>query len=561
MIALNPQFLRRYKDLVWLLYKYGGSDIVHKSGLSVVGGSVPPPHEQDASNDKSAKPLPEQLADDLESLGPAFVKLGQLLSTRPDILPESYLDALSRLQDQGKPAPWPEIERLLHEEFQTDSDRIFSDFEHEPIAAASLGQVYRASLRDGRKVIVKVQRPRIIEPLENDLAAFSEISRVLHDHTEFGRRWQVKTLVETLARTIANELDYRREALDSHLLAQNLREFERIQVPEAIDSLTRRRVLTMERVEGTKITTVSQAALVDIHQRELVDELFKAYLHQVFVDGLFHSDPHPGNLLVTCDGRIALIDFGMITRISTEARMKMVKLLFAVCEGDGEEAARVTEALGEPTATFKRGEFSRLIGQIVARQHDLPVQQMGTGHTIMQILRAAGETGIVVPESLMMLGKTLMNLDKVVALLDPRFNPTAVVREQAAQIMKDYSVQRFSLTQLYKAFLDSTELVQSLPGRINTVTKRLADNELEVKVRTIDEVKFIRGLHKVANRITVGLIVAALIVGASHMMSIEGPAKLLGYPVLPLFMFLGAAIGGVALMWRAATVDDVDERN
>src|SRR5579863_9682969 len=165
MITLSTPFLKRYKDLAWLLYKYGGSDMLHQSGLSAaLGDSGHTSHELSAlTNGNATKPLPEQFADDLESLGPAFVKLGQLLSTRPDILPESYLDALSRLQDRGKPVPWVEIERVLHEEFQTDPDRIFSEFDCEPIAAASLGQVYRAALHDGRKVVVKVQRPGIIE--------------------------------------------------------------------------------------------------------------------------------------------------------------------------------------------------------------------------------------------------------------------------------------------------------------------------------------------------------------------------------------------------------------
>ncbi|HEY2250104.1 MAG TPA: AarF/UbiB family protein, partial [Planctomycetaceae bacterium] len=496
MIALKPAYLKRYKDLAWLLYKYGGSDLVHQSGLSdAVGDSThsssSSPSPPAITNGQPVKPLPEQLADDLESLGPAFVKLGQLLSTRPDILPEPYLDALSRLQDHGKPAPWVEIQRILQEEFETDPDRIFDEFDREPIAAASLGQVYRATLHDGRKVIVKVQRPGIIEPLESDLAAFAEISRVLHDHTELGRHWQIKPLVETLTRTIASELDYRREAHDSHVLGQNLREFDRLMIPQAIDSLTRRRVLTMERVEGTKITEVSPLVLVDMGHEELVGQLFKGYLRQVFVDGIFHSDPHPGNLMLTIDGRIALLDFGMITRVSTETRLKMVKLVLAVCHGDGEETARITESLGERTPLFKRGEFCRRIGHLVASQQDLAVQQMGTGRTIMNVLRTAGETGIVVPESLLMLGKTLMNLDKAVAVLDPKFNPTAAVREQAAEMVKNYSLGRFSLNHFYEAVLNTTDLLQTLPGRINTVTRRLADNELEIKVRTIDEVKFI----------------------------------------------------------------------
>ena len=563
MIAVSPPFLKRYKDIAWLLYKYGGSDFVRQSGLVSVlrDAGHPQGAEEPLPNGSSSKPLPEQLADDLESLGPAFIKLGQLLSTRPDILPPAYLDALSRLQDKGKPAPWPEIERVLEEEFETHPDRIFDELDRVPIATASLGQVYRATLHDGRPVIVKVQRPDMIRSLNDDLAAFTELAELLHNHTELGRCWQVKPMMETLSRNIASELDYRREAHDSHLLADNLRQFDRLQVPQAIDSLTRPRVLTMEHVDGVKITEVSQVVLIELDRKELNHQLFRGYLQQVLIDGVFHSDPHPGNLLLTRNGRIALLDFGMITRVSAETRMHLVKLLFAVSRGEGEEAARVAEAMSQPTPLFKRHEFVRKISHLVSDHQDVAVENMGTGRVIMSIHRAAGEAGIIVPESLMMLGKTMMNLDRVVTILDPTFNPTSAVRDQAGDIVQQYSQRRLSLTQLYQAVLDTTDLMQSLPSRISTVTRRLADNELEIKVRAFDEIKFIRGLHKVANRITGGLVVGALIVGASHMMDIDAPTKIFGYPALPLVMFLVASIAGLILLWRGTMVDDVDERN
>jgi ubiquinone biosynthesis protein len=189
---------------------------------------------------------------------------------------------------------------------------------------------------------------------------------VLHNHTELGRRWQVKPLVETLTRTISNELDYQHEAHDSHVLAENLRRFDRLVVPQAIDDLTRARVLTMEHIDGVKITEASPVVLVELDRQELIRQLFRGYLHQVLVDGVFHSDPHPGNLLLTRDGRIALLDFGMITRISPETRMSMVKLLFAICHGEGEEAARIAEGMSEPTPLYKRQDFVHRISRLVA---------------------------------------------------------------------------------------------------------------------------------------------------------------------------------------------------
>ncbi|HLB85933.1 MAG TPA: AarF/ABC1/UbiB kinase family protein, partial [Steroidobacteraceae bacterium] len=330
-LSLHPERLKRYKDVARLLFKYGRSDLVRRAGLdeALAGETLTP--EADAK--------PEELATDLERLGPAFIKLGQLLSTRADLLPSPYLDALGRLQDRIEPFSFAEVERVIHEDLGVRISKAFAAFDAEPMAAASLGQVHRAALRDGRRVAVKVQRPNIRDGLAADLATMEDIAGFLDQHTTAGQQFEFVQMVAEFRRTLAQELDYQREAHNLVRIAANLSSFRRIVVPAPVEDYTSARVLTMEFIQGQKITTITPLLRQDFDAIGLARELFRAYLHQIIVDGFFHADPHPGNVLLTEDRRIALIDLGMVSRLSPSRQDQLLKLLLAVSETNGDRAA------------------------------------------------------------------------------------------------------------------------------------------------------------------------------------------------------------------------------
>src|SRR5207249_3080603 len=253
----------------------------------------------------------EELANDLEQLGPTFVKVGQLLSTRADLLDPAAMKSLSRLQDDVEPFPFADVERIVATELGVRVSKAFSRFDETPLAAASLGQVHRAALRDGREVAVKVQRPNVREQVVRDLESMAELADFLDHHSEIGRRYGFARMVNELRRSILLELDYRREAHNMVTIGRNLARFRRLQIPQPIEDLSATRVLTMNYIAGSKITKANPVVLADANAGELADELFRAYLHQVIIDGVFHADPHPGNVLLTDDGRIGLLDLGM----------------------------------------------------------------------------------------------------------------------------------------------------------------------------------------------------------------------------------------------------------
>src|SRR3954469_3103008 len=333
-LSLKPQHLGRYRDIARLLVKHGRSDLVRQAGL---GDALDDVEDADTATKADAK----ELATDLEAMGPTFVKLGQLLSTRADLLPQVYLDALSRLQDRAEPFSFAEVERIVEDELGVRISRAFEEFDHEPLAAASLGQVHRAVLRDGRPVAVKVQRPNIRGRIREDMEAIEEIAEFVDAHTDAGRRFGFHGMVVEFRKSLLAELDYRREAANLRTLCQDLQRYDRLVVPQPVEDYSTAVVLTMDYLPGRKVTELGPLAQMEMDAGVLADQLFRGYLDQILVHGFFHADPHPGNVLLTDDGRLALLDLGMVARVTPDLQDDLIKLLLAISEGQGKDAAAV----------------------------------------------------------------------------------------------------------------------------------------------------------------------------------------------------------------------------
>ena len=548
VVSLKPERLKRYKDVAMLLIKYGRSDLISPAGLE---GSVLP--DEIAAETETAPA--EDLANDLERLGPTFIKLGQLLSTRADLLPGPYLDALERLQDRIEPFPYEEVERIVSGELGVRISKAFADFEPAPLAAASLSQVHRATMRDGRAVVVKVQRPDIRELIVGDLEALGEIAHFLDDHTELGKRYEFDNMLVNLRKSLLRELDFTIEANNLHVIGQNLAEFEEIIIPEPIDDYTTTRVLTMEYISGKKITALNPLRLLEIDGSLLAEELFSAYLKQFLIDGLFHADPHPGNVFLTDDNRIGLIDLGMVGRVTRSFQDNLLRLMLAISEGRGEMAAQAAIKMGEPKEGFDRATFERRITDLVAENADAILSKMNAAKVTLEITRVSADCWFRLPPEFTMIAKALLNLDRVVYSLDTHFDPNSIIRERANEILQRNILKSVAPNNLLSGVVDLKEFAEKLPTRVNRILDAVGDNELRFKVDAIDEKVVLEGLQKVANRITLGLIVASLIVGAAMLMRVETSFRIFGYPGLAMIFFLLAAAAGLALSVSILSTD------
>jgi ubiquinone biosynthesis protein len=549
-ISLKPEHLKRYKDIAWLLLKYGRSDVVKQAGMDA---SI---DVEEVITDKAQAQEAEEFAKDIEKLGPTFIKLGQLLSTRPDILPPAYMQALSRLQDNVEAFSFADIEEIITSELGVRISKAFSEFDADPIAAASIGQVHRARMRDGREVVVKVQRPKIREHILKDLEALAEISELIDNHTEVGQRYEFQTMLEEFRKSILRELDFRLEANNLITLHRNLAEFDSIEVPLPIEDFTTSRVLTMEHVRGKKITALSPLERIELDGDKLADELFHAYMKQLLVDGFFHADPHPGNVFLTDKGKIALLDLGMAARIAPGLQEKLLQLLLAISENHPDEAATLALQIGEIKTGFDEPTFRRQVADLIAQNQDSNLAEIQVGRIVLEVTKMSGENALRMPQELTMLGKALLNLDQVSHTLAPNFNPNEAIRKNAATIMQRRMLKSLSPGNIFVGVLEMKDFVQRLPGRFNKILDKLADNQMKVKVDAIDEVKLMEGLQKIANRITLGLVLAALIVSAAMLMNVPTTFRIFGYPGLAMMFFLAAATGGVILVFNILFGDE-----
>lgn len=552
-MKFSASHLNRYRQIVALLWKYGRSDLAQQmSAEEGFGVEVTPPTGGVGAPDgvpaAAGAASPEHLADDLEAMGPTYVKLGQVLAGRPDLLPEAYLKALARLQDKVKPFSYAEVEAIVMTELGVRISKAFSRFDVEPMAAASLGQVHRAALRDGRAVVVKVQRPNIRQQIAEDFEVLEQIAGFLDSHTALGRRHRFLVILQEFRLTIQGELNYEREAHNLVTLGKNLQEFSLIQVPQPVPDYFTRSLLTMDEVQGRKITALGPLDLLELKGAPLAEEVFQAYLKQVLVDGLFHADPHPGNVFVTTDGRIALIDLGMVGHTAPAMQENLLKILLALGEGNGEVAAEIAIRMSEKREDFAGPEFRRRITQLVTLRRDQGLEQLNVGRSLLEVSSTALDNGLIVPSELVLLGKTMLQLDEVGRILDPTFDTNASIRRNVAALMSRRLRKDLTQGNVYSTLLEMKDFTAGLPARLNRIMDTVTNSELEVKVKATDAKLVMDGMEKIANRITTGIVLAGLIVGASLLMRVATPFQLFGFPGLAILCFLAAAIGSFWLV-------------
>lgn len=493
------------------------------------------------SPDESPGDDAESLANDLESMGPTFIKLGQLLSTRNDLLPEAYCTALSRLQDDVEPLSTEVVTTVFEEELGLPPTDVFEQWDPVPLASASLGQVHRARLHSGREVVVKVQRPDARAIVEDDITALRELAGMLDGHTAFGRKVGFADLVAQFADTLHGELDYRREAGNLERLGAILESYELLIVPQPVNEACTTRVLTMDYIDGRKVTELTPIGRTDVDGDALMDQLFRGYLDQILVEGFFHADPHPGNVLLTNDGRLALIDLGMVATIAPRMQDSLVQLVLAVSEGRGDEAGRIAISMGRALDGFDAAGFLRAAQALVA-QSTAGLADVEVGTLVSELCRVALDTGLRLPPELSLLGKALLNLDQIAELLAPGFDPSECVRDHADGVLT--MRLRPQRGRLAATALESRQFIEELPGRMNKLLDAASEGELTIKVDAIDETELLRGLRLMANRVTMGLVLAALIVGAAMLARVDA--------TIATICFVAAALGAFALLGAIA---------
>src|SRR5690625_2731922 len=539
-MSLLPEKYDNYIRFFSFVLKYRNSDIFLADQDSI----------SDREEWEDPDPSPEELAEDLQAMGPTYVKLGQLLSTRPDMLPEPYLKALAALQDSGEEIPYEEVETIFKEEIGQRISKAFASFEKEPMASASIGQVHRAVLHSGQKVAVKIQRPDVRKRFVEDLDTLMDLSGKAEKFSKEARNFSVHSIIEELRYILLQELDYNREAQNLELLKENLKNFHYLFVPGVIPGYFSRRVLTMEFVDGQKITSVSPLTLMDLPRKKLVDDLVEAYLQHIVVDGFAHADPHPGNVHLTRDHKLALMDLGMVARFGESMQENILKIMIARGDYDGDSLVTTVLEMSEyDEKTADILTFTKLVLRKVQENKNRRAGDLQAGRLILKTNQIAANNHIILPAELIVLGKILLNMDQIVAFLDPDYDLEKTVRNYTQKMMRDRMLKQIKSGHLLQTILETKELTENLPHRLNKISENLAANKFRIRLDAFDEHRFIVAFQKVANRITIGIVIAALIVGAALLMRVPTDFTILGYPGLAILLFLFAASIGFYLLY------------
>ena len=495
--------------------------------------------------------MPEDFAKDLEALGPTFVKVGQALSTRPDFVPAPYIAALERMQDAVAIVDARTMRAIIESELGVRINTLFATFDDTPVGSASLSQVYSATLRDGRPVAVKVQRPDVAATIREDLDMLAKLAGTVGMISDTPRRYGFSDWVGEFRKTISGELDYRREGENLETFARHLDKYPNIFVPQPIWDYSSAHVLTMEMVTGVKVTRISELRRIDPGESlgNLAADLMRAYLDQMFVHGLIHADPHPGNVLLTPDGRLALLDLGMVAHLPPRLRDQLLKLLLAVVDGRGEQAAETFIHLSTRLEDFDEANFSRETARLIAQYASSPdASSHSEGRLLLELTRVGTACGLRPPAELPLLAKTLLNLEAVSVALDPQMPLKRIVEEHLQKVLMEQIKQTFAPNRLASDLLEVQELVRESPRRLSQLLRTLSDNRFRVHITGLEESRLIESMQKIANRITAGIITAGLILGAAMMMRIPTSTHLFGYPALALILFLIAFVLGTTLV-------------
>ncbi|MCR4438551.1 MAG: AarF/UbiB family protein [bacterium] len=548
MLRIHRRYrhLKRYRQIAMVLIKYGFADLAERLDLAAylhLGRRL-----SRVRRGVEGVTTASRIRMALEELGPTFVKLGQVLSTRSVLVPADLLAELVLLQDRVRPEPFSVLEHTLNQELQGAASSRFASIESAPLASASIAQVHRARTVDGQEVVVKIQRPRIAELIEVDMEILLDLARLIERHLPEGHQFDPVGLVEELARSTRRELDFFSEARNVELFARNCATLPGVRVPAVFWELTTSRVLTLEYVEGVKISDVESLRALGIDLKALVRRGADFVLKQIFEDGFFHADPHPGNLLVRSDGTIAPVDFGIMGRLDDQMLALFADLLVGVTGRDVSLILRVMAQMGIVPQGGDEWLLRLDIGEFIDRYYGANLGKLRMKAVLDDAVAVLARHRLRVPSNLMLLGKTLGSYEDIAEKLDPEFSFAAAIGAYAGKLMwRQFEPERVAY-QLERGLRDLYRLAVTLPHEMEVLLRRLSAGKIGAELRHQGLENLIREVDRSSNRLSFSLIIAALIVASSMIIAAHVGPSLLGVSVLGIVGYAFAGLLGVRLV-------------
>ncbi|MEJ8776777.1 ABC1 kinase family protein [Pseudogracilibacillus sp. ICA-222130] len=530
MFRRRMKHTQRFQEVLNTFLKNGFSHFLFRIGLT-------DRKKYSETSDMNLQDIGSKLRNTLQQLGPTFIKLGQIASSRNDLIPKEITDELEKLQDDVFPIPYEKIEATIEEELHAPIHVLFAHFNIEPLATASIGQVHIATLHTGEEVAVKIQRPSIETTMQTDLEILRDFSKFLEDHFAWARAYQLRDMVDEFAFSLSNELDYMHEGRNAEKIAKQLADNDDVHIPIVYWQYTTKKVLTMEMIHGIKVNHYEELEAHDYDKRKIAKTITNAMFEQIFIDGFFHGDPHPGNIYILPRNRVVFLDFGMVGQLTEEMRYHFTSLVINLQLGNAKGIVKTFGKLGMMTGETDRSSLLRDLEYLIAKYYDMPMKQIKLGAIIKEVFDIAYEYELQLPNEISILGKTIITIEKIISGLDPTFSIMSAVEPFGKRLIQERMQPSFIAKKTWEQLIDNADILSELPQDVKDVTTTLKKGKLRFDINVSDLPFFMRRLDKISNRLSFSII-------------------LLSFCILMVGLIVGAAISGqTTLLWRLPVIE------
>lgn len=535
MFGKRMRHISRYREIASALIRHGFGIVVEEIGFAQFLSF--PQKLFFETKGKDSKTTGERIRLVLQELGPTFVKLGQIASTRPDLIPEEIVRELEKLQDRVPPFSFQEVREIVEAELGGELEDIFRQFEEVPLAAASIGQVHQAILRSGEKVAVKIQRPNITGVIETDLEILQDLALLAEHRLEWAARYRVRDMADEFSKSLRAELDYTIEGRNAEKISNQSGNDPLLCVPKVFWEYSTKKVLTMEYVEGVKFNELEKLKKMGYNSEILAERLAKTIFHQIFIEGFFHGDPHPGNVFVLPGEVIALIDFGMVGRLTPEMKYHFSSLIIALMRQNAEGVIKSILRMGLVPDDVNMVQLRYDVEQLREKYYGVPLSQISLGEAVNDLFRAAFRHRIRMPADLTLLGKTLLTVEGVVEKLDPDFRIFDIAEPFGRQLLKERFHPKSMAETLWKRVSDYGELLFDLPKHIKEFTSLIKRGRLRLEIDIPELDLFLKKLDRISNRLSFSIV-------------------LLAFSIIMVGIIIGSSLGRQStLLWKIPAIE------
>ncbi|MBW2515170.1 MAG: AarF/ABC1/UbiB kinase family protein [Deltaproteobacteria bacterium] len=548
VIGRTYRHLNRYRQILAILFKYGFGDLLDRLSIDQYIGAGLQAISRKRAERVAKLTRPQRLRMACEELGPTYIKLGQILSTRPDLVPVDILEELSRLQDEVPPFPFEDVKTVIESEFGLPAEKLFDQLDEKPLASASIGQVHKARTKDGEPVAVKFQRPDIQRTIEVDLEIMLHLATLAERHIkEFEIHRPVK-IVEEFARTLEKEIDYRNEATNMERIARRFLDIPHIYIPAVFREFTTSRVLTTELIEGIKISKIESIDKAGLDRKVIAERIVGLVLKQAFEHGFFHADPHPGNIFVLADNVICLVDYGMMGLVDRATREAFVDLMDSVVHQQEVKTSQVLLNLTDWDEEPDIRALEREVADFMGRHFYKPLKDMEIGKLLQDLLHLTMRFRLRLPPDIFLMIKALSSVEGVGRALDPDFDLIAHARPFIERVkLERFGPKRIS-ADVYDMMSRLLQFLHQFPKDLMDLTGMIRQQRLSLQLEHKGLDSMLATQDQTSNRMSFAIIIAALIIGSALIVISEIPPLVYGISLIGIIGYLVAAIMGIWLL-------------